>query len=562
VYDGSFGITSAIYLDQIDSNGVTLNSTEVPNSSIRGVSANSDQLVTSFSSKSELALNLSLDGSYVTFMGYVAPLDTLDVSNSNTPVSTDPTNPVGEKYYRAVAQMDENWHFNFTKTNAYSGNNGRAAIWNNAGGADFIYAAGDAGNGSNAQPSGIVLGAGAQFITPSTILESNQSPPAPATPLASFSIAEIGAPADKVGKDDNFRGLTVFENVVYYSKGSGGNGANTVYFVDTTGNACPNGTGVPSTGAALPAAPLSYDMFSLLRKGLPNNMCILAGFPATSNKLVNPVNYPFGIWFANATTLYVADEGDGYASGSDLYSHAAGQTNAGLEKWVFDSGTNSWSLAYALRTGLGLGVPYSVPGYPSGDNPVTGLPWAPAADGLRNITGRVNADGTVTVWGITSTVSGNGDTGADPNQLVSITDSLLNTSPDVAATESFRLLRIAQYAEALRGVSFTPGTDTTPPEQIPYPVTATKTQYNFTSGTDTETLTIRNNTTTSVNGSVYLELQNLNCRLLNGSSMDGWPTLEILPSGSSWNPGATITIKASFARPFQGPIRYEPVVVR
>ena len=70
--------------------------------------------------------------------------------------------------------------------------------------------------------------------------------------------------------------------------------------------------------------------------------------------------YPFGIWFANATTLYVADEGDGYAGGTDLYTHAAAQTTAGLQKWVFNSSTNTWNLAYTLQTGLGLGVPYTV----------------------------------------------------------------------------------------------------------------------------------------------------------------------------------------------------------
>jgi hypothetical protein len=60
-------------------------------------------------------------------------------------------------------------------------------------------------------------------------------------------------------------------------------------------------------------------------------------------------------------------------------------------------------------------VPYSVAGYPTGQNPKTGLPWSPATDGLRNIVGRVDRDGNVTVWAITSTVSGNGDQGADPN---------------------------------------------------------------------------------------------------------------------------------------------------
>jgi hypothetical protein len=89
---------------------------------------------------------------------------------------------------------------------------------------------------------------------------------------------------------------------------------------------------------------------------------------------------------------------------------------------------------------------------------VTGLPWSPATDGLRNITGTVDDDGRVTIWGITSTVSGNGDQGADPNKLVRITDSLKNTDPAIAAHESFSTVRTARFAEVLRGVSLTPGT--------------------------------------------------------------------------------------------------------
>jgi hypothetical protein len=63
----------------------------------------------------------------------------------------------------------------------------------------------------------------------------------------------------------------------------------------------------------------------------------------------------------------------------------------------------------------------------------------------------------VTIWGITSTASGNGDPGADPNKLVAITDVLANTSATVAATESFVTVRTAGFGELLRGVSFTPG---------------------------------------------------------------------------------------------------------
>ncbi len=150
-------------------------------------SRHSDQLVTSFSSKSELALNLSTDGKYLTFMGYVTAIDNLDVSNSNTPAVVDPTNPVGTNYYRAVALVDVKGKFKFTETNAYSGNNGRAAILNNANGANFFYTAGNAGNGGNPQPNGVIIGAGAQILTPEAKAEIAQRPGLP-TPVASFNV--------------------------------------------------------------------------------------------------------------------------------------------------------------------------------------------------------------------------------------------------------------------------------------------------------------------------------------------------------------------------------------
>jgi hypothetical protein len=188
-------------------------------------------------------------------------------------------------------------------------------------------------------------------------------------------------------------------------------------------------------------------------------MCILAGFPQTPNKTAMVTAFPFGIWFADARTLYVADEGDGFTGGTDLYTHAAAQTTAGLQKWVFNSATGAWALAYTLTNGLGLGQAYDVRGYPAGLNAGTGLPWAPATDGLRNITGRVGSDGVATIWAITSTISGNGDTGADPNRLVAIRDAITNTDAGVAGKATFFTLRTADFAEVLRGVSFTPGTD-------------------------------------------------------------------------------------------------------
>jgi len=445
--DGSFGVTTPIALDQITPNGRLVSRLRVPGG------PGGDHAVTSFSSKSELALNLSTDGRQVTFMGYVATPGSIDVSNANTPGVIDPTNPVTSAYYRAVAQLDQQGRFRFTQTNAYSGDNGRAAILNDSSGSRVYYLAGNAGNGSNPQPDGIILGAGAQIATPSGEPQSAQRPGGPA-PVGSFSITQLGDKADKIGKDTNFRGLAVFDNVVYYTKGSGGNGVNTVYFIDTTATACPDGVGLPQPGAALPTAPIAYNAGLLQTDGVtPYNMCILRGFPTA---LKSAVSFPFGIWFANADTLYVADEGNGdntYSAASGTYPSAAAQATAGLQKWVFNGTT--WNLAYTLDSGLNLGIPYAVPGYPAGDNAATGLPWAPATDGLRNLTGRVNRNGTVTIYAITSTVSGSGDQGADPNKLVAITDDLgAMTLP----AEGFRTVRSAGSGEVLRGVSFTPGT--------------------------------------------------------------------------------------------------------
>jgi len=102
-------------------------------------------------------------------MGYLAPINTLDASNSNTPGVVDPTNPVSDSFFRAVAQVDVHGKFHFTSTNAYSGNNGRTAILNNTEGTNVLYTAGNAGNGANLQPDGVIIGAGAQILTPAAL---------------------------------------------------------------------------------------------------------------------------------------------------------------------------------------------------------------------------------------------------------------------------------------------------------------------------------------------------------------------------------------------------------
>lgn len=433
--DGSFGVSSPIILDNLTTDGLFLGALPIP----------TDALVTSFSSKSELALNLSVDGKSLTFMGYqggpgcggypvslTAP-NLIDVSASNTPAICDPTNPVitsfeggyPTAYYRAVAEVDAQGHISITDGNAYSGDNGRAAI---KGGNGLYYMAGNDNSGNlpksalcdmpaaGCTPIGIDLvnATGVELLVPGA------TPPVPPN-VAMIGRLQFGK--DKPGKDTNFRGLTIFNSTLYVSKGSGSNGVNTVYQVGSTGT-LPTGT-----AAALATVPI-----------VP-----LLGFPQSGTS-----TFPFGLFFANATTLYVCDEGDGMLVSPPVNGNVADASSlatAGVQKWTLANGT--WTMLYVLQSGLNIGVPYSVPQYPASITPATG--------GCRNLTGKVNQDGTVDIYAITSTISANGDTGADPNKLVKVTDLLsANTLPTGPYLGIFKTLRSAQAGEVFRGVAFAP----------------------------------------------------------------------------------------------------------
>ncbi len=506
--DPSFGVTSPIYLDQLTPSGTLVNSLNV-------TSALGGNVSTSFPSKSELALSVSPDGSALTFMAYAAPVNTLDASNSNTPGHVDPSNPVGLTYQRSIVQVDANGNVQSTAVNAYTGNNGRAAILANGNyylvgngggnngtvsvaGASFAsgsttitgsttgLVAGMPVTGSSKIPSGTTIAsvvdathftitaattgssssAGltvgtATAATQTTMISQNtgvQMIPAGSSGnttvvgVASgssssttgyqngFNITQAGFAADKSGKDDNFRGEAVYNGTLYVTKGSGSNGINTIYQVNPSGG----GYVDPATGAGLPTT----------GNASSTTINILPGFPTNSAKTgkdsagnAQPLYHPDGIWFANATTLYVADEGTG--SAADITNGV--NVGAGLQKWSLVNGT--WQLDYILTQGLNMGVQYSIANGPNGE--VYNTAFNPAAGGLRQITGFVNGDGTVSIYATTSTVSALTDQGADPNQLVSISDLLGATTPSAVSGETFTTLETAGYGEVLRGVSMT-----------------------------------------------------------------------------------------------------------
>jgi hypothetical protein len=463
--DGSFGVSSPIVLWNLSTDGHLLGTLHVP----------SNEIVTSFSSKSELALNRSLDGRSLTFMGYrggpgcpALTLDTttniltqgtnvgptsptapnlLDISNGNTPGLCDPTNPsvasyVGATnptaYYRSIAEVDAWGHVSYTDGDAYSGDNSRAAIK-----ADWqYYTAGNNNNGglSKKQVPITTLGFNLSHSTGAEVFVPGAPP---LVPPNNNMISYFVFSGDKPGKDTNFRGLTIFNDTLYVAKGSGGNGINTVYQLGTPG--------VLPTPSNAPGGATINEPYT-----------ILPGFPDTSASTNSPGgDYPFGIWFANANTLYVCDEGDLIYTPNQVIN---GQVNvadsgtlatAGLQKWVLTttaSGSQTWVREYVIQNGLKLGVPYSVRDYPASIEPATG--------GCRNIIGVVNHDGTATIYAITSTISLNGDNGADPNKLVKVTDLISATQPTTNGyLDRFVTIRSASAGEAFRGVALAPEDD-------------------------------------------------------------------------------------------------------
>jgi hypothetical protein len=461
--DGSFGVSSPIVLWNLSTEGEGLGRLDVP----------SDQIVTSFSSKSELALNRSADGRSLTFMGYrggpgcplltldpttniltqgtnVGPIsptapNLVDVSASSTPGLCDPTNasvasfanaPNPTAYYRSVAEVDATGRIRFTDGDAYSGDNSRAVIKADN---EFYYSVGNDNSGGLSKKQMGVTPLGFN-LSHSTGAEMFVPHAAPLVPPSNNMISYFVFAGDKPGKDTNFRGMTIFNDTLYVAKGSGGNGINTVYQLGTPGV-------LPTPGNA-PAGGTVNEPFT-----------ILPGFPSTAASTASPGgDYPFGIWFANATTLYVCDEGDlvytanQTINGQVNVADAGTLATAGLQKWVLTTaadGIQTWTLQYVIQNGLGLGVPYGVKNYPASIEPATG--------GCRNIAGVVNHNGTATIYAVTSTISQNGDNGADPNKLVKVTDRMNATAAATAGNlDRFETIRSARAGEAFRGVALAP----------------------------------------------------------------------------------------------------------
>ncbi|HEY0342514.1 MAG TPA: PEP-CTERM sorting domain-containing protein, partial [Steroidobacteraceae bacterium] len=154
---------------------------------------------------------------------------------------------------------------------------------------------------------------------------------------------------------------------------------------------------------------------------------ITSATATTANGIANLS--PQGFFFANPTTLYVADTGD---------PKSAGLSDGGLQKWTYSTASNSWVLDYTL-TSSNFVLPTNTASALSGET------------GLASITGEVLPNGTVELFGTSYTA---GDD--NPDGLYGFVDTLSNTSASAVAGESLTELASSATDSDFKGVVFIP----------------------------------------------------------------------------------------------------------
>jgi len=373
-------------------------------------------VTSNFAGRLEGALLRSFDGHYLTYIGESAPVGSNGTSTSyNTGPGLNLQGNTAPLYERVVALVSADGTVTLNPVNnAYSGDVPRAAL--TVDGTQF-YMVGNADSTLYDDGSGPGNSIGLRYLT----IGSDVS-----VQLANYFASDRTdeTPINHV-KDNNWRGIAIYNGKLYVSKGSGGNGDNGVFVVSGSGNDLPVASG--------------------------NTISQMFGSPATDpvTKAAS-IHTPYAFWFANPSTLYVVDEGN--IDTDPKTGNLIPDPMAGLEKWILSNGV--WKLAYTLQAGLNMGAWENVDGYPV----------STTTYGLRDLAGKVNPDGTATIYALTFQYSSMSNGTPDPNKLVAITDVIsAQTTPTFPATdfratayERFTVLQVAPPGQAFRGIAWAP----------------------------------------------------------------------------------------------------------
>jgi len=363
-----------------------------------------------YGSSSEGTLQLSGSGRYLTIMGYGINAATFDANP--TLFGAGPSNALaqsgsltGQSYTpvpRVVVLIDSNGNVNSSSPlfNVFNTNNPRSAYTLDG---TTAYVSGQ-GSGSDAT--------GGVFFTPLNVANTAPTP-----------ITGLDTTSNTLSQDT--RSVQIVNDTLYVSVDSKEGSGSARSFLGTLGTA-----GTPPTATV--GAPVMLAGFG--NSGGTGKVSITTGANSNGNNLnaglqinLSPLNY----FFANASTLYVADGGDPKNNSAN-----SSLGDGGLQKWINSSsdGSGTWSLAYTLHQGLGLVANSSASG----------------TTGLYGLTGTVSG-GVVELYATNFTILD-----LDPTYLYGITDTLSFTSASQAADESFSLLDTAPADSNFKGVSFTP----------------------------------------------------------------------------------------------------------
>jgi hypothetical protein len=142
---------------------------------------------------------------------------------------------------------------------------------------------------------------------------------------------------------------------------------------------------------------------------------------------------PQGYFFANPTTLYIADTGDPKAGGTGA---------GGIQKWGFNG--SSWVLLYEFANPSGFVAPASATSVSHGET------------GMEALAGQV-VNGVASLYAVSYTA---GD--ADPNGLYGVTDTVSFTTSAQASGESVVQLAASATDMNFKGVAITPAAAAAP----------------------------------------------------------------------------------------------------
>jgi hypothetical protein len=377
-----------------------------------------------YGSASEGILQQSVNGQYLTIMGYgvgastfnTAPASTYGTAALGQTTSLTAANQTGTVYVtvpRVVALISGNGTVNTSTalTGVFNDNNPRSAVTIN--GSSF-YVSGQ--GASKTDPTQGVAYA-ALGATTATVIDNS-------TDTRAVSIINTGS------------GNTLYVSRDYNPPGSGAqNYTNISTLTNASGGLPTSAAGLVTTHVIPPASPLSLGS---------NNGSInvtSANENGVNNSRLGKFVYlsPEQYFFASPSVLYVTDSG-APKNGS---AGAAADGEGGLQKWVLTGGV--WTLDYDLVNGLNL---------VNNNTASTTNPTLPGVTGLFGLTGKVVGTGSNAQVELFATSYGLNE--LSPSYLYEITDTLSDTTIGQAGSETFTTLDAAAAGTSIRGVAFAP----------------------------------------------------------------------------------------------------------